>query len=143
MAHKENMLKEFDLIQEVIKRQANNSFQIKGWTVTLIVVALIFRSSDFQLFGAFIPLLGFWGLDAYFLRQEKQYRLLYDWVREHRPETDEYLFDLDASRFEDEVKGVPKMMLSPSLLWFYGSIGIVLTLYSIVVFYVNGGMILG
>lgn len=139
----EAMLREFELIQEVIERQANNSFRIKGWTVTLVVVALIFRTNDFQLFGAFIPLIGFWGLDAYFLRQEKQYRLLYDWVRENRPETDDRRFDLDASRFESRVDGVFSTMASPTLLAFYGSIGVLLALYAYVVFQVNGGSVLG
>jgi hypothetical protein len=143
MEPEEAMFREFELIQDVIERQANNSFRIKGWTVTLVVVALIFRTNDFQLFGAFIPLIGFWGLDAYFLQQEKQYRMLYDWVRENRPENDDRRFDLDASRFEDCVRGVPGMMRSPTLLAFYGSIGVLLALYSIVVFSVNGGSVLG
>ena len=32
--------KEIDLIQDCIKRMANNSFLIKGWTVSLIAVVL-------------------------------------------------------------------------------------------------------
>lgn len=139
----EDMHREFELIQDIIERQANNSFKIKGWTVTLVVVAIIFRTRDFQLFGAFIPLLGFWGLDACFLRQEKMYRKLYEWVRKNRPESDEHKFDLDASRFEDKVNSVARTMGSPTLLWFYAPIAILLILYSAVVFYMNGGQVLG
>jgi hypothetical protein len=139
----EATLRELELIQEVIERQANNSFRIKGWTVTLIVVALIFRTNDIQLFGAFLPLLVFWALDAYFLRQERQYRLLYDWVREIRPDTDEEQFNLDTSRFDNQVEGVSQTMVSNTLAAFYGSIGALLMLYSILSFTVNGGSLLG
>lgn len=143
MSDEEDMIQEFELIQGIVDRQADNSFKIKGWTVALVVVATVFRSNDVQIFVAFIPLLGFWGLDAYFLRQEKMYRELYEWVRENRPETDSHRFDLDASRFEDEVPGIPSTMLSPTLRWFYGSIGVLLVLYSAIIFYMNGGQILG
>lgn len=143
MASEEEMLREFELIQGIIERQAENSFRIKGWTVTLVVVAIIFRTNDFQLFGAFIPLIGFWGLDAYFLRQEKMYRRLYSWVRENRPDNDSRQFDLDASRFDDQIDRVPTTMFSRTLLTFYGTITILLAVYSVVVFTTNGGQILG
>lgn len=143
MASKEDMFEEFELIQNVIERQADNSFKIKGWTVTLVVVALIFKTEDFHVIAAFLPLLGFWGLDAYFLKQEKKYRCLYNWVREHRQDEDGHLFDLDASRFEDEVDGVLRTMLSPTLAVFYGIIGVLLVIYTYIVFQVNGVTFLG
>lgn len=143
MASKEDMFQEFKLIQNVIERQADNSFKIKGWTVTLVVVALIFRTEDFQVIAAFLPLIGFWGLDAYFLRQEKKYRKLYNWVRDNRPDDDSRLFDLDASRFEDEVASVSETMLTPSLLGFYGIIGVLLLIYTLAVIQFNGVSVLG
>lgn len=143
MSEREDLLREFELIQRVIERQADNSFKIKGWTVTLIVVAIVFRTNDFQLIGAFVPLLAFWGLDAYFLRQEKMYRELYDWVRENRPENQDHSFDLDATRFEDEVEGLISTMRTPTLLWFYLPIAILLTLYTVFVFITNGGGVYG
>lgn len=143
MASKEEMFKEFDIIQEIIERQANNSFRIKGWTIALVVVALVFRNHDFQLLVAFIPLLGFWGLDAYFLCQEKRYRNLYDWVRENRLDTDKYLFDLDTSRISNQVDGTLRTMISPTLIGFYGSIGVLLILYTVIVVSMNGGIALG
>ena len=38
--NKENLHKEIDLIQECIKRMANNSFLLKGWTISLVAVVL-------------------------------------------------------------------------------------------------------
>lgn len=143
MASREDLIEELNLIQRIIERQASNSFKIKAWTVTLVVVALLFRSSNFQLFAAAVPLFVFWGLDAYFLKQERQYRELYDWVRENRQDTDEHLFDLNASRFKDEVDGIPGTMFSKTLGWFYGSIGALLILYTLGLVCLNGGSFLG
>lgn len=139
MDSKEEMIEEFDFIQRVIERQANNSFKIKGWTVTLVVVALIFRSADIQLIAAYIPLIGFWGLDSYYLTQEKRYRALFDWVRNHREDTNDRYFDLDASDFKEEVPGVVRTMFTPTLLIFYGAIGLLLAIYIVFIFQINMG----
>ena len=66
---KEYMFKEIDIIQDIINRMAFNSFLIKGWTVTLVSVALLLKGNTYQVLIAFIPLLAFWYLDAYFLWQ--------------------------------------------------------------------------
>ena len=81
---KEFMLKEVDIIQEIIKRMAHNSFLIKGWTITLVVATLLLKGNKAQAFITFIPLIGLWYLDAYFLRQERLYRKLYSWVVANR-----------------------------------------------------------
>ncbi len=98
---KESMLKEIDIIQGTIKRMAFNSFVIKGWAITLVVVALLLRGVEYQVWIAFIPLLVFWFLDSYFLHQERLYRRLYEWVINNRLNTKEYLFDMNAYRFKD------------------------------------------
>jgi hypothetical protein len=129
---KEFMLKEIDIIQDIIKRMASNSFMIKGWTITLVTVALLLRGSKYQVFIAYIPLLVFWFLDAYFLWQERLYRRLYQWVIQHRLETDEYLFDMNAYRFKDEEQSKRRIMFSITLGWFYGSIFILTLIYTII-----------
>ena len=126
---KECMFKEIEIIQEIIKRMAYNSFMIKGWAVTLVVVTLLLRGTKIQAFIAFIPLLVFWFLDAYFLWQERMYRKLYDWVVRNRWNTDEYLFDMNAYRFRDEVQSRFRIMFSVTLGWFYGSIAALVILY--------------
>ena len=131
---REYMLKEIDIIQEIIKRMAFNSFMIKGWAITLVVVALLLKGTKSQILIAFIPLLLFWFLDAYFLRQERMYRKLYDWVINNRLKTEENLFDMNAYRFEDEVQSRFRIMFSITLGWFYGLIAILLIIYSIFLF---------
>jgi len=124
------MLKEVDIIQEIIKRMAYNSFIIKGWTVTLVVATLLLKKTDLQVWIALIPLVGFWYLDAYFLHQERMYRELYKWVINKRMDnSDEHLFNMDASRFKLEVDSRLKTMLSITLFWFYGLIFCLIIIY--------------
>jgi len=131
---KEYMLKEIDIIQDIIKRMANNSFMIKGWAITLVVVTLILKGNEYQVLIAFIPLLTFWFLDAYFLWQERMYRKLYNWVVSNRLKTDEYLFDMNAYRFKDKVQSKVRIMFSITLGWFYGLIAVLIVIYSIILF---------
>jgi len=134
---KEYMLKEISIIQDIIKRMGFNSFMIKGWAITLVVVTLLLKGTEYQVGIAFIPLLVFWFLDAYFLWQERMYRKLYEWVVTNRLKTDEYLFDMNAYRFEDKVQSRLRIMFSITLGWFYGSIAILLVIYSVVIFLVQ------
>ena len=80
----EDVTKHLELIQGVITRMAGNSFLLKGWTVTIAAAlfALAAAKSDQRLaILALFPTLSFWGLDAYYLRQEKLFRKLYDELR--------------------------------------------------------------
>lgn len=88
------LIKEIDLIEDIIKRFASNSFMIKGWTVTLVSVTLLLKGDDKHLLLAILPTLVFWFLDTYFLRQERIYRLLFDWIVKSRPTSDEFIFNL-------------------------------------------------
>ena len=131
---KEYMLKEIDVIQDIIKRMGFNSFMIKGWAITLVVVTLLLRCTEYQVWIAFIPLLVFWFLDAYFLWQERMYRKLYEWVINNRLKTDEYLFDMNAYRFKDKVQSRFRIMFSITLGWFYSSIAVLIVIYLVFLF---------
>ncbi len=128
---KELMLKEIEIIQDIINRMAHNSFMIKGWTIVLVVATLLLKGSEYQVFIAYIPLFVFWFLDAYFLWQERLYRRLYNWVIKNRMNTDEYLFDMNAYRFKEEEQSRLRIMFSVTLLSFYGSILLLILAYTI------------
>lgn len=137
---KEYLMKEMDTIQSIINRISSNSFLIKGWTITLVVGTLLLErsvlgGSKLQIFIAFIPLLTFWFLDAYFLWQERMYRKLYGWVIANRLNTDENLFNMNAYRFRNEVSSRPRIMFSVTLGWFYGSIFVLIVIYVILICY--------
>ena len=122
---KEIIHKEIDLIQACISRMANNSFLLKGWAITIIAVglALTDKAPDQAAISTIvlIPLFCFWFLDAFFLRTEKMYREMYKWVLEKRSEDDKtLLYDLNPTRFNDQVDPLWKVMVSITLRWFYG-----------------------
>ncbi len=80
----ENKRQHMEFIQNVITRMNANSFAIKGWAIALVsaLFALSAKDSQYQflyIIGVILPV--FWGLDAYYLAQEKRYRALYDEVR--------------------------------------------------------------
>ena len=74
-------LKHLEFIQNVITRMNTNSFQIKGWAVTIVSATLALYASTkndcFVLVGVF-PAFIFWFLDAYYLTQERKFRGLYN-----------------------------------------------------------------
>ena len=80
----EAKLKHLEFIQGVINRLATDSFRMKGWAVVLVSALLLLLaregSVEFAYIG-FLPVLVFWGLDGYFLWQERLFRDLYDHVR--------------------------------------------------------------
>ncbi|WP_371367656.1 hypothetical protein SRRS_15130 [Sporomusa rhizae] len=126
------MIEEIKLVQDITKRMSGNSFLIKGWTLTLVVAALLFKVDHKvvnQVPLACIPLVMFWFLDTYYLRQEKLFRRLHCWIIKHRLNTSEYLFDFSTSRFENEVPNFWKVAVSKTLLPFYGLIALLIYIY--------------
>ena len=127
--------KELDLIQDVIKRMASNSFEVKKWLIGILSAIVVFSREELlggniQLIGLLlVPVLCFWYLDAFFLSTEKLYREMYIWVIEYRSQTDKYLYDLNTMSREfpaDKVVDffIPKnnvwhVMFSKTLLPFY------------------------
>ena len=120
-----NLHKEIDLIQNCINRMAKNSFMLKGWTISLIAVVLALTADRldplFLFCSIFVPVLCFWYLDAFFLRTEKMYRKMYEWVLKARKEENlEYQYDLNPNRFKDKVESQCRVMFSKTLRVFYG-----------------------
>jgi hypothetical protein len=102
----EHEIKHLELVQAVISRMAQHSFQLKGWSVTVAtaIFALAAKESSPGLAAlALFPSIAFWCLDAYYLRQERLYRKLYeaiaDPLRVVRPfsmATDEYVGEVGS-----------------------------------------------
>lgn len=104
----EKKMKHLEMIEGVIERMGNNSFQLKGWAVTLVTLvgALAAQGSDKRFFLlAFIPLFAFWFLDSFYLQMERKYKVLYKRVA-GKTEND-INFDMDTRSItytEDEAK---------------------------------------
>lgn len=127
-------VEEMKIVQDIIKRIVFNSFMIKGWAVTLVVATLLLKGEKYQVLIAFIPLVVFWFLDAYFLQQEKLYRELFKWVVENRLKTSDYFFDMNAYRFKDAVPSRLRIMFSITLGWFYGCVAVLTIIYTFMLF---------
>ena len=82
----ESKLKHLEFIQGVVNRLASDSFRIKGWTVILVAALFVLLARegrvDFMYIGL-VPVFFFWGLDGYFLWQERLFRALYDQDKLH------------------------------------------------------------
>jgi hypothetical protein len=127
------MYREITLVEDIIKRMASNSFQIKAWTVTLVVGSLVLKNGRTESLVAFIPLIAFWYLDGYFLRTERLYRKLYAWLVANRRTTENRFFDMDVSHFHNDVGSTLRVMFSQTLLVFYGMVTIMAAIYVYVV----------
>ena len=72
----EQEIKHLELIQAVIERMGQNSFALKGWTMTLIVAICAFSAAGTERKFALVaiaPIVVFWFLDAYFLQKANKY----------------------------------------------------------------------
>ena len=106
----EELHKEIDLIQGCINRMAQNSFLIKGWTVTLFAVILALLPEKVEqtnkIFLGIVMLaisLMFWYLDSFFLTTEKNYRKMYSWILQERPKGNRLLlYELNFKEYESK-----------------------------------------
>ena len=122
----EKKLKHLEMIQNAINRLANNSFSLKSWTVIFITAVLGFaiKESDSNYIPLLLfPIFAFWGLDGYYLRQEKLFRALYNKVR--KLDEQDINFEMDTSSIEDEVVNWRSICVSRTILGFYGPILII------------------
>lgn len=131
----EKKLKHLDFLQLIITRMNVNSFFLKGWSVTLVSALFAFAAKDTNINYVLITYIStplFWFLDGYYLSQERQYRELYNVVKD-KDEAD-IDFDLNAKPYnKDRNMWVPSVF-SPTLMIFYGTL-ILITL--IIMFIIN------
>jgi len=95
----EKKLKHLEFIHNTITRMANNSFLLKGWTIT-VVGALIGLNKDgldgkVIVIALFLTIM-FWTLDAYFLKQERYFRKRYDEVSNKEEADIDFSMKLDT-----------------------------------------------
>jgi hypothetical protein len=119
-------LKHLEMLQQVIARMANNSFLVKGWSITLISALLAFATKDkmaAMAWIAFLPLISFWLLDGFFLYQERLFRALY--INNSKPPLN---FPSDLSFDTSKIEGVSWVdaIFSTSLIIFHGLLAVMI-----------------
>ena len=124
------------MIQAVVNRMSVNSFLLKGWSVVLISALFALAAGDSEalfVYIAYFPAFAFWMLDAYFLRQERLFRKLFDRVR-HLAETD-VDFSMDTSVVDGDVAAWLAVVFSKTLLLFHGTVfGSIVIVMLVIVF---------
>lgn len=108
-------------IQNVITRMNVNSFQVKTWTVSIIValVALAVNSKNYMyILISVVPTILFWTLDSYYLQQERKFRGLYkDVVLGNVP-----LYLMQINRYREGIYQFSSALFSNLIIKFYGAI---------------------
>jgi hypothetical protein len=134
----ETFAKHLEFIQNIINRMSNNSFLLKGWNVTVstAILALIVGIPK-PLFAviALFSSLSFWGLDAYYLRQERLFRLLYDDLRQsitNKKSKKVEPFSLSTNKYNSQVPSWFKTLWSKSILGLHGVVVAVIILSVVV-----------
>ena len=116
------------MIQGIINRMASNSFALKGWAVTLVagVFVLAEKGTDKLYFLiAYIPIIVFWGLDAYYLLQERLYRALYDKVCNLSNNDIDFSMKASPEEFKSKKNTFFNCLISKTEFWFYFPLALV------------------
>lgn len=123
----DNLHKELDIIQSIINRMANNSFLVKGWAMTLVSGLLAFgkdviladKSGVYYLIMMLGILVPFWWLDAYYLKQERAFRKLYDNAIRDPQAKERLQYSLNPQSKHKEIKGTTATMMTGAVSYFY------------------------
>lgn len=123
-----------ELIQGIINRMGANSFNLKGWAVTLVSGIFALASNDANkifFLVAYIPIILFWFLDSYYLQLEKKYRQLYNKVRLMNKE--EFDYNLDISQINNKEIAYGSCLLSLTEVGFYLPLALITALIIIII----------
>lgn len=134
----EHTIKHLELIQAVITRLAQNSFAYKGWSITIVAALFALGAKEANpqyLLVALLPTVAFWGLDAYYLRQERLFRKLYDAVRRAAPtDLEGNPFSMDTSPYTGQVATWWGTCWSKTIGWLYGPMVLVIVVVTSLAF---------
>jgi len=117
--YREMLLNEIDVLQGIIKRMANNSFNIKKWTVILVGVIMMLKQNTVSPMYGIIPLISFWVMDSKYLQLERMFvQLQNDKVKERTKNSSVgmYEFNPNNGSKKDDFFAV---MFSWSQSWLY------------------------
>ncbi len=105
MITNEKKLKHLEMIQNVINRLSNNSFSLKLKAFVFVAVVFGLTIKDIHINYVWLtlfPTLAFWGLDGFYLKQEKLYRSLYDKVRQTSENDIDFSMDVSSVKFSQK-----------------------------------------
>jgi len=118
----EKKIKHLEFIQNTINRMANNSFLLKGWSITVSggLFALILKNINYlYLIFALLVTIIFWFLDGYYLSHERLFIKLYEKVS--LDSEDEVSFSMNISTHKKPCDWL-RAIFSKTTFIFYGSL---------------------
>lgn len=124
----EYKVKNLEMIQGIISRMANNSFMLKGWSLTLDIgiFSLNYKTAERSiLILLYIVIFMFWGLDSYYLKLERQYRCIYNMCL--NDEIDRFNLNIQEKNIEKKISFF-QCVFSKTEIIFYFSLGLVLAI---------------
>jgi hypothetical protein len=120
-------IKHLEFVQAAIARQASNSFLLKGWALTVAAAFFGFIATQLHwkiALVALLPVIVFWFLDTYYLRQERLFRCLYEDARQQ--DSSVSLFSMDTESYKSNEKAKWSNVAKSVTLWpFYGLLFVV------------------
>jgi hypothetical protein len=103
------------MVQGVISRMGQNGFYAKTWSVSMMAAVFALVPADPTtkrgLWLVLIPAVVFWGLDAYYLRQERRFRKLFAAV----VASTTACFSMDVGVFDSEVPTIGQMAFARTI----------------------------
>lgn len=131
-------IKHLEMIQAIVSRMAANSFRLKSWSVTLVAGFLAITIKEMNaitLILACMILMVFWGLDSYYLQQERLYRAFYEGVcANHDIKNYSMRLDITKLKMQKPCCFFIRCMLSKTECLFYGILLAVIVFFLIVFF---------
>lgn len=137
--------KHLEFIQQVIARMNGNSFQLKGWSVTLVAglfaLAVAEANKAFALLAIF-PILVFWLLDGYYLQMERSYRNLYDALRVKSDDElnglGNKLYCMSPKKFDIQSERLSQVCRRPAVAFFHGPLLLLVLIVILIVLALTG-----
>lgn len=105
---KDESIKHLEFIQSNISRMGQNSFRVKGWSITIVAALLALYAASMGgnsagntwfIFVAILPTIIFWFLDSYYLQQERKFRGIYDDVANLTDKIDVKPFEMPLHKY--------------------------------------------
>lgn len=120
----EKKIAHLGFIQGIISRMGGNLFYLRGWAITLMSGILVLLA---KFDGEKLPIIYlagitiiFWCYDGYFLALERQYRDLYDEIRQKKESEIDFSMKLSKDILERKKNLIVFCIFSSTLKYFYG-----------------------
>ena len=137
-------LEHLKMVQGIVARMAQNSFLLKGWSVTLtagiLAAAAAGKDASFSQL-ALLPALVFWGLDAFYLRQERLFRVLHDDICAAFGK-DPVTFSLDTKRIQPAVVSWWRTLFAKTVVSLHGTLVVAILLVGATIYRAKVGALL-